>query len=235
MKKLMVVTIILMMSFLFAAPTLAYTVQERDTMTKIAFDHNLTLQELAELNPHIQNLNFIYVGDTINTEKPSPTVYSYKKATYSDVDIYDGQALLQSDVPMIPESSIENESQSPLSRYTDEEIDLLARLVRAEAQIEPFEGKVAVACVVLNRVDNSQFPDTIHEVIYEPGQFQPVSNGEINKPADNDSIEAVKAAITEQRHLAEKSLFFYNPTIATSRWLDTRPTTIVIGQHVFKN
>ena len=117
---------------------------------------------------------------------------------------------------------------------SDSEIDLLARLVRAEAQTETLEGKIAVACVVLNRVESSQFPDTIKEVIYAPGQFQPVQNGEINKPADEESIQAVKAALTDQRQLAPGALFFYNPAIATSRWLDTRATTLVIGQHVFK-
>jgi N-acetylmuramoyl-L-alanine amidase len=117
---------------------------------------------------------------------------------------------------------------------TDNEIDLLARLVRAEAQTEPLKGKIAVACVVLNRVESKKFPDTIKEVIYERGQFQPVQNGEINKPADEESIKAVKAALSDQRHLAPGALFFYNPNIATSRWLDTRTTTMVIGQHVFK-
>jgi N-acetylmuramoyl-L-alanine amidase len=119
-------------------------------------------------------------------------------------------------------------------RLSNNEIDLLARLVRAEAQTEPLEGKIAVACVVLNRVDSKKFPDTIKKVIYAPGQFQPVINGEINKPADKESIKAVKAALSEKRQLAPGALFFYNPAIATSRWLDSRKTTMVIGRHVFK-
>ncbi|WP_144549627.1 cell wall hydrolase [Bacillus sp. X1(2014)] len=119
-------------------------------------------------------------------------------------------------------------------RLSSNEIDLLARLVRAEAQTEPYEGKIAVACVVLNRVESKKFPDTIKKVIYGPGQFQPVQNGEINKPADKESIKAVKAALSEKRQLAPGALFFYNPAIATSRWLDSRKTTMVIGRHVFK-
>ncbi len=118
--------------------------------------------------------------------------------------------------------------------YSKREIDLLARLVRAEAEIEPFRGKIAVACVVLNRVASPTFPDTIKEVIYQKNQFQPVMNGKINQPTDEESIQAVHAAINEQRNLAGDSLFFYNPDIATSRWLDSRATTLVIGNHVFK-
>lgn len=134
-----------------------------------------------------------------------------------------------------PNTTSKSKKEKPVKiSHTDNEIDLLARLVRAEAQTEPFEGKIAVACVVLNRVESRKFPDTIKEVIYAPGQFQPVQNGQINKPADEESIKAVKAALSEQRNLAPGSLFFYNPKIATSRWLDTRTTTMVIGQHVFK-
>lgn len=65
--------------------------------------------------------------------------------------------------------------------------ELLARLVSAEAKGEPYAGKVAVATVVLNRVDSSKFPDTVKGVIYQKGQYSPVSNGQINKPADKGS------------------------------------------------
>nr|WP_276209710.1 cell wall hydrolase [Bacillus mesophilus] len=130
---------------------------------------------------------------------------------------------------------VQETNQSTNLSISEEDFDLLARIVRAEAQTEPFEGKVAVASVVLNRVESPLFPDTIREVIYQRGQFQPVSNGQINKPADKESIRAVHAALSDMRHIANGSLFFYNPTIATSRWLDSRETTVIIGQHVFKN
>lgn len=199
MKKL-IVLLTLLASLLFASPTFAYTVKSGDTMTKIAKVHNLTLKQLAEVNPQIPNLNLIYVGQNVNIIQ-----------TESTID------------PQINDSTL-----------SASEIDLLARLVRAEAQTESFEGKVAVACVVLNRVDHPQFPDSIKDVINAPGQFQPVQNGEINEPADEESIKAVKAALNEKRQLAPGALFFYNPAIATSRWLDSRTTTAVIGAHVFK-
>jgi N-acetylmuramoyl-L-alanine amidase len=84
-------------------------------------------------------------------------------------------------------------------------------------------------------VKSPKFPTTIKKVIYQRGQFQPVANGQINKPADQESIRAVYAALSDMRNIAKDSLFFYNPAIATSRWLDSRETTVVIGQHVFKN
>jgi N-acetylmuramoyl-L-alanine amidase len=117
---------------------------------------------------------------------------------------------------------------------SNEEKDLLARLVRAEAESEPYSGKVAVAYVVLNRVDSEDFPNTIREVIYQKGQFTPVSNGAINTPADSESKRAVEEALTSNRALGKGSLFFYNPSTATSRWLDSKETTLVIANHTFK-
>ncbi|MCM3690695.1 cell wall hydrolase [Neobacillus niacini] len=204
MKKL-ITFLTLTATLLFATPAFAYDVKSGDTMSSIARDHHVTLQELADMNPQISNLNLIYIGQNINTPAKST----------------------------ITNESIQKESVNNTS-LSDSEVDLLARLVRAEAQTEPLEGKIAVACVVLNRVESAQFPDSIKDVIYAPGQFQPVKNGQIDKPADEESIQAVKAALTDKRQFAPGALFFYNPAIATSRWLDSRATTLEIGQHVFK-
>lgn len=118
---------------------------------------------------------------------------------------------------------------------TDNERDLLERLVHAEAKGEPYEGKVAVAVVVLNRIDSNEFPDTVSEVINQDKQFTPVSNGKINKPAGESSKKAVEEALHTDRSLVTESLYFYNPETATSRWLDDKVTTEVIGNHVFKD
>lgn len=213
MKKL-ISALTVVASLLFASPAFAHTVKSGDTMTQIAKDHHISLQELSRLNPQIKNIDLIYVGQTVYTSK--------------SVDATDSSEIVV-DPP-------EKEVAQPeiIVGYSEYEIDLLARLVRAEAESEPYQGKVAVACVVLNRVDSSAFPNTIKEVIYQKGQFQPVRNGEINKPADVDSIKAVNEALKEKRNVAAGSLFFYNPAIATSRWLDSRATTLVIGHHVFK-
>ncbi|NEY72770.1 LysM peptidoglycan-binding domain-containing protein [Bacillus mesophilus] len=213
---------------LFTADSVfAYTVEKGDTMSEIARENGLTLQELAEANPQIKNLDLIIVGQVINT----------------DIDLSSSEVRMQNELPNATSNDSSKESQnidneketsSKSLSLSDYEIDLLARIVRAEAQTEPFEGKVAVANVVLNRVESPKFPNTIKGVIYQRRQFQPVANGQINKPADPESIRAVHAALTNMRNIAGDSLFFYNPTIATSRWLDSRKTAVVIGQHVFK-
>jgi N-acetylmuramoyl-L-alanine amidase len=196
MKKL-ITPIALGASLLVASPAFAYEAKSGDTMSSIAKEHDMSLQELAKANPQITDLNKIYVGQDIKTE-------------------------------------IGTAAKTQVTSATASEKDLLARLVRAEAESEPYSGKVAVAVVVLNRVDNETFPNNIHDVIYQSGQFSPVSNGAINKPADADSKKAVEEALSFDRSQGAGSLFFYNPDTATSRWLDSKPTTLTIGHHVFK-
>ncbi|MDC3414801.1 cell wall hydrolase [Aquibacillus sp. 3ASR75-11] len=122
------------------------------------------------------------------------------------------------------------------STITESEKELFARLVQAEAKGEPYAGKVAVATVVLNRVDSSKFPNTIKEVIYQRSNgyyaFSPVENGEINKPANSESRQAVDEALAF-RGQGRGSLYFYNPDTAESEWILTREVTTTIGDHRF--
>lgn len=112
------------------------------------------------------------------------------------------------------------------------EQDLLSRLVEAEAKGESYAGKVAVATVVLNRVESDRFPDSIKGVIYDGKQFSPVLNGSINQSASHESKRAVKEALAYQGYDNE-SLFFYNPDKAQSEYLRNKEVTTVIGNHYF--
>lgn len=124
----------------------------------------------------------------------------------------------------------------PVSSVSSYEKNLLARLVHAEAQGEPYAGKVAVATVVLNRVNSPLFPNTVKDVILQKVSghyaFTPVQNGQINDPADLDSIKAVNEALAF-RGMGKGSLYFYNPVTAKSGWVFSRETTVTIGHHRF--
>jgi N-acetylmuramoyl-L-alanine amidase len=128
------------------------------------------------------------------------------------------------------------EPAPPAVSISNEEKDLFARLVEAEAKGESYEGKVAVATVVLNRVDSPEFPNTVTEVINEvvgtAYAFSPVQNGEINNPASGEAIRAVEEALTRQDRLND-SVYFYNPEIATDSWITTREVVKTVGNHVF--
>ena len=106
----------------------------------------------------------------------------------------------QSETSLEPErETTEKEEETPAVSLSNEERDLFNRLVEAEAKGESYEGKVAVATVVLNRLDSPEFPNTVTEVITQvvgnSYAFSPVQNGEINKPASEEAKQAVEEAL----------------------------------------
>ena len=111
---------------------------------------------------------------------------------------------------------------------------LLARCVNGEARGEPFEGQVAVAAVILNRVKHASFPNTIAGVIYQPGAFTAVSDGQINVPIDPASsvYKACESAMNGWDP-SEGAIYYYNPATATNQWIFSRPLIKTIGKHRF--
>lgn len=112
----------------------------------------------------------------------------------------------------------------------DPAVELLARIIHAEARGESYEGQVAVGAVVLNRVANDRFPRSIQDVIYQPRQFTPVSRGlpEAGAPARR----AARAALAGEDPTGG-SLYFYNPRTARDEWIRSRETVCEIGGHRF--
>lgn len=123
--------------------------------------------------------------------------------------------------------------EDPVIRYSEEDINLLARLIYSESRGESYKGQVAVGAVVLNRVKSGGFPNTVSEVIYQKNQFSVVANGQINLTPDRTAYRAAADALNGTDP-SLGALFFYNPKKAkTLDWLSKRETTIIIGNHVF--
>ncbi|MED2943292.1 cell wall hydrolase [Bacillus swezeyi] len=136
-------------------------------------------------------------------------------------------------IETLPKQDVEEKEEKEDSpEITGEEKELLSRLVHAEAKGESFKGKVAVANVVLNRVGDGGFPDSIKSVIYQKNAFEPVLNGSINRKPDRESVEAVEVAVDHDKKETD-ALYFYNPDIATDGWIKTRKVVERIGNHVF--
>jgi N-acetylmuramoyl-L-alanine amidase len=114
------------------------------------------------------------------------------------------------------------------------DVQLLARAINGEARGEPYEGQVAVGAVILNRVEAPQFPNTIAGVIYQPGAFTAVSDGQINVPIDENST-VVKAAQDALNGWDPTygCLYYWNPATATSKWIWSREIVVKIGKHNF--
>lgn len=161
-----------------------HTVQENETLSDIAIEYGVPLEDLKEKN-----------GITSNS-------------------VVEGATLV------LPKT------------LTSQEKDLLARLVNAEAKGEPYKGKVAVATVVLNRVDSSKFPNSVTGVINAKNQFSPVANGSIKKKATVEAKKAVNQAIALQE-IGTEATFFYNPTTTTNSWIKSLKVVAKIGHHNF--
>ena len=111
-------------------------------------------------------------------------------------------------------------------------LNLLSHLVYAEARGEPYAGQVAVAAVVLNRVKNSNFPNTVAGVIYQSGAFDAVSDGQINLSPNDTAKKAAQDALNGWDP-AYGSIYYFNPATATNKWIWSRPYVITIGKHRF--
>lgn len=236
----------------------SYTVRPGDSLYLIASRYGVSVAQLKSVNgltsdtiyvgqrlvipggnpatpPGGQSSNSKYVvkaGDSLYkiAHTHGVTVESLKAANGLKTNtIYVGQVLL------IPnQSGPKNGSSGSIS---DSDRDLLARLVEAEASGEPFEGKVAVAATVLNRVASSAYPETIPGVIFQVidgkyYQYEPVLNGTIYNPASAEAFRAVDAALSGWDP-TYGAIGFYNPNKTANQWVRSRPVTVQIGNHVF--
>lgn len=120
----------------------------------------------------------------------------------------------------------------PRIAFTSEDLDLMAHVIYSEAPNEPFEGQVAVGAVIVNRVLNPHFPDTIHDVVFAPGQFQGTKTALFNREPSDDAVRAARQALygDDPSHGA---LYFYDPRTSTSRWIFTLKVVATIGHHRF--
>ena len=131
-------------------------------------------------------------------------------------------------------SEIGRENISYAASSGTSDIQLMARAINGEARGEPYEGQVAVGAVILNRVKSSQFPNTIAGVIYQPGAFTAVSDGQINAPIDEGST-VYKAAQDAMNGWDPTGgcIYYFNPSTATNKWIWSRPLVKTIGKHRF--
>lgn len=118
------------------------------------------------------------------------------------------------------------------SGLSDQDLKLMANAVYGESRGEPYEGQVAVAAVILNRVRSSQFPNTVSGVIFQPGAFTAVADGQIWLTPNETASKAVKDALSGWDP-TDGCLYYFNPETATSKWIWSRPQYKTIGKHIF--
>ncbi|MWV43483.1 spore cortex-lytic enzyme [Paenibacillus sp. HJL G12] len=129
-----------------------------------------------------------------------------------------------------------NKNESMASANTmglsENDLKIMANAVYGESRGEPFEGQVAVAAVILNRVKSPSFPNTVHGVIFQPGAFTAVADGQIWLDPNDVARKAVQQALNGWDP-SGGCLYYFNPKTATSKWIWSRPQVKTIGQHIF--
>lgn len=195
-----------------------------------------TISKVKQLTDSISSsLYTVKSGDSLWTIslKYGTTVDNLKSVNSLVADIITvGQILKTSGLPQVsvPVSTSITESQNPNLYW-------LSRIVEAEASGEPYQGKVAIGNVILNRVSSPDFPGTVKGVIFEYykgiPQFSPVADGTIYNSPSQDSIKAAQDALNGSRPVSS-STYFFNPDKSAAVWIVSNKTYIIrIGNHVF--
>ena len=233
-------------SSVYAAP---YLVKSGDTLYKISNAYNTTTNVLMKNNGLVNYT--IYSGQVLNVPANTykvvsgDTLYSIAKKYSISLDkiriannkwsntIYPGEVL------NIPISSLSGQvvpQNTPgVIAYSTSDVDLLARLITAEAAGESYNAMLSVGAVVVNRVQSPLFPNNISGVINERSngyyQFTPVLNGMINKPASQAAINAAYEAL-KGTDPTNGALYFYDSTV-TNKWLTSKPVATSLGKLTF--
>ncbi|SCY01755.1 cell wall hydrolase [Alkaliphilus peptidifermentans] len=196
-----------------------------------------TEEEKANLSPITSDQYIVQNNDTLYviSQRAGLSIEDIKSYNRMNSDsIMVGQVLLLKK----PEAPV-GETSPPISRGTvrDDDLYWLSRIIHAEAQGEPYKGKVAVGNVVLNRVKSDEFPNSIYGVVFDKQhgytQFSPVIDGTIYNTPNSESIEAAKEALNGAKPVGDV-LYFLNPRKSTNFWIvENRKFFTTIADHDF--
>lgn len=185
-----------------------------------------TGEEVKSIQTKLKSWGY-YDGDVdgIYGSKTFNAVKKFQKKNNLKVDGIVGDETLKA----LGINSSKNSSQSS---GNNSDLNLLSRLVYGEARGEPYQGMVAVAATVLNRVSDSRFPNSISGVIYQSGAYTCVADGQINLTPNEQSKKAAQDAINGWDP-TYGCIYYFNPSTATSKWIWSRPQVLTIGRHIF--
>ncbi len=232
-----------------------YVVKAGDTLYLLAQRYGITIESLKTTN----NLtsNYLWIGQQLlipkgNITTSSGSIYQVKPgdtpyliAIRNNISLSELLALnnLGKYAFIYPGQILKLPVKTPAATYTSSnhnfsasDLDLLARLVTAEAGGESYQGQVAVAASILNRYEDPRYPNSIYGVVYQISngryQFSPVLDGRINNAPSSSAQKAVAAAIGGQDP-SYGANGFYNPAKTSNSWVSSQPVTTVIGNHIF--
>ena len=254
LKRVTAAVIAMSLSLAMALPAFAatYTVKSGDSLYTVGKLFNTSAEKIKNDNQLLKNVIYpgqklivpataysVKNGDSLFliAKKQNTALATIKKANnLSDANIYPGQNLIIPKAEVVAtKTAVPFLQGSEAVTYTAADVDLLARLIMAEAEGEPYKAKLGVGAVVVNRVKDGRFPNTISGVINQKDQrfyqFTPVENGFIKKPASVDSVKAAKEALLGND--PTKGAVFYFDDSTTNAWLWSKPIATRIDKMVY--
>lgn len=217
-RKFLFITVLLIIFLIISTPVYNYALSK----------YGSTGAEVRKIQEKLKSWGYYTGGvDGIYGSKTFEAVKRFQRKNNLAVDGIAGPKTLAA---LGISSGNSKPSTNTSSNNTD--LNLLSKLVHAEARGEPYKGMVAVAATVLNRVANSKFPNTIAGVIYQSGAYTCVSDGQINLAANEQSKKAAQDAINGWDPTSG-CIYYFNPNTATSGWIWSRPQVMTIGSHIF--
>lgn len=228
-RKIIVITTIIMLIISMATTIIVYSnYKEENESIEALSKYGSRGSEVTQIQKKLKqwgyysgNVDGIYGTQTVNAVK------YFQRKNGLKVDGIAGPATLAA----IGITSSSSSSSGSSSNYNSN-LNLLARLIYGEARGESYTGQVAVGAVCMNRVKSSSFPNTLSGVIYEPGAFDAVRDGQINLTPNSTARKAAQDALNGWDP-SYGAIYYFNPSTATNKWIWSRPMTVTIGKHRF--
>lgn len=197
-----------------------------------AYKYGSRGDQVKQIQTRLKNWGYYKEGvDGIYGYNTYLSVKSFQKSNGLTADGIAGKQTLAA-IGINSNTSTSTGTTSSKNVTNNKDVDLIARLINGEARGEPYEGQVAVGAVILNRTTDARFPSTIAGVIYQPGAFTAIVDGQINAKIEASSIRAARDAINGWDP-SGGAVFYFNPATSTNKWIWSRPLIKIIGKHRF--
>lgn len=229
MKKLLKMAIIAVMAFSVCFGAAAFSRYNSEPAYAVVYKQGSSGATVKKIQQKLKNWGY-YSGsvDGIYGAKTKAAVKYFQRKNGLTADGVAGDKTLAA----LGISTTSSASSSSGSSYSNNDVNLLARLIYGEARGESYVGQVAVGAVVLNRVKSASFPNTVSGVIYQGYAFTAVADGQINLTPNATAKKAAQDAMNGWDP-TYGAIYYYNPATATSSWIFSRQTLVTIGNHVF--
>ena len=186
--------------------------------------------EVKDLQKRLTQLGY-QVGkvDGIYGDKTVAAVTRFQKERGLKADGIAGKETIEALKKLTGES--QNASGKEIG-FKNSDVQLLAQCIYSEGRGEPYIGQVAIGACVMNRIKHPSFPNTIAGIIYQPGAFSAVADGQINLQPDETAFKAAREAMNGSDPTGG-AIYYFNPDKTSNKFIWSRPQIKKIGTHIF--